>query len=137
MHVTGLLALLLSSSLSAAPTAKPTAAKPTAAKPKAAATEIALEVVEQGSGGASSFGFVVPIHGSIEAWIDRGEEPRRCEVEATLVREELMVELHCEGGPDRTLKVEATRSLAPGKRTRIAEVTRPGGTKRQVFVTLQ
>ena len=32
---------------------------------------------------------------------------------------------------------EASRSLAPGKRTRIAEVTRPGGAKSQVFVTLQ
>jgi hypothetical protein len=133
MHVTGLLALLLSSSLSVGPSS----GKPTAAKPKASATEIALEVVEQGSGGASSFGFVVPIHGSVEAWIDRGEEPRRCEVEAIEVREAFMVKLHCEGGPDRTLKVEATRSLVPGKRTRVAEVTRPGGTKRQVFVTLQ
>ena len=133
MHVTGLVALLLSSSLSAAPAS----GKPAAATPKASATEIALEVVEQRSGGASSFGFVVPIHGSVEAWIDRGEEPRRCEVAADLVRDALMVKLHCEGGPDRTLKVEATRSLVPGKRTRIAEVTRPGGTTRQVFVTLQ
>lgn len=132
MHVSGLLALLLSSSLSAAPSVEPTAAKR-----RAPATEIALEVVEQGTGGASSFGFVVPLHGSVEAWIDRGDEPRRCEVEAVEVRDAFMVKLHCEGGPDRTLKVEATRSLVSGKRTRIAEITRPGGAKRQVFVTLQ
>lgn len=133
MHVTGLLSLLLSSTLSAAPSA----GKPTTAKPRTPATEIALEVVEQRSGAASSFGFVVPIHGSVEAWIDRGEEPRRCEVEAIETREAFVIKLQCDGGPDRALKVEATRSLVAGKRTRIAEVTPSGGTKRQVFVTLQ
>jgi hypothetical protein len=133
MHVSGLLALLLSSTLSAAPSS----GKPVAATPRAASTEIALEVVEQRSGGSSSFGFVVPIHGMVEAWIDRGEDPRRCEVKAIELRGAFMVELRCDGGPDRALRVEATRPLVPGKRTRIAEVTRPGGTKRQVFVTLQ
>ena len=39
--------------------------------------------------------------------------------------------------PERAPKLQATRSLTPGKRTRIAEVTRPGGAKSQVFVTLR
>ena len=138
MHVSGLLALLLSSSLSATPTASTTGAtrKPTATS-RAAATEIALEVVEQRAGDPTSFGFVVPIHGTVEAWVDRGDDPRRCEVEADQVRDGFIVKLRCDGSPDRALRVEATRTLVPGKRTRIAEVTRPGGAKRQVFVTLQ
>lgn len=124
MHLSGLLALLLSSTHSAA-------------TPRVGSTELALEVVEQRSGDASSFGFVVPVDGSVEAWIERGDDPRRCEVDVEKVRDGLRVKLECQGSPDRALKVEASRSLAPGKRTRIAEVTRPGGAKSQVFVTLQ
>ena len=74
--------------------------------------------------------------GDIEALV-RCDQPRRCEVDVSKIREGLRVKLRCEGSPDRALKVEASRSLAPGKRTRIAEVTRPGGAKSQVFVTLQ
>lgn len=136
MIVSGLLALLLSSTLSATPTRpapKPAAAVPT----RAAATELELEVVERSGAEPSSFGFVVPIDGSVEAWIDRGEDPRRCEVDVARANDGLLVKLDCSGSPDRALKVRATRSLTPGKRTRIAEVTRPGGATRQVFVTLQ
>lgn len=140
MHVSGLLALLLSSTLSA-PSAGParTAPKPTAspAPHAAAATEVELEVVERSGGKPSSFGFVVPLEGSVEAWIDRGDDPRRCEVKAHAVRDALQLELRCDGGPDRALRVAAIRTLATGKRTRIAEVTRPGGGKSQVFATLK
>ena len=138
MHVPGLLALLLSSTLSAAPaSAKREVTTPRAATPRAASTEIALEVVEQRSDKPSSFGFVVPVEGTITAWIDRGDDPRRCEVEADRADDTVRIKLRCDGSPDRSLRVEATRSLVPGQRTRIAEVTRPGGAKSQVFVTLQ
>lgn len=138
MHLSGLLALLLSSTLSAAtPASRPSSGKLEAGTPRVGSTELALEVVEQRSGDASSFGFVVPVDGSVEAWIDRGDDPRRCEVDVEKIRDGLRVKLECQGSPDRALKVEASRSLAPGKRTRIAEVTRPGGAKSQVFVTLQ
>ena len=133
MHVPGLLALLLSSTLSAAPAS----AKREVTTPRAASTEIALEVVEQRSDKPSSFGFVVPVEGTITAWIDRGDDPRRCKVEVDEARDAFVIKLECEGSPDRSLHVEAMRSLVPGKRTRIAEVTRPGGAKSQVFVTLQ
>lgn len=136
MYVSGLLALLFSSTLCATPTRS--APKPAAAVPsRALATEIELEVVERSGGKPSSFGFVVPIDGSVEAWIDRGEDPRRCEVDVERANDGLRVKLDCSGSPDRALKVQAVRSLTPGKRTRIAEVTRPGGAKSQVFVTLQ
>ena len=135
MHVSGLVALLLSSTLSSAPSTAPS--KPDAARPRTASTEVELEVVEQRSGKASSFGFVVPIDGTVEAWIDRGDDLRRCEVEVAELRSAFLVKLRCDGSPDRALRVEATRSLVPGRRTRIAEVTPPGGAKRQVFVTLQ
>jgi hypothetical protein len=139
MHVPALLALLLStlSTASTSSTAGPTSAKPEATTPRIAAAEIVLEVVEQRADKPSSFGFVVPVEGIVEAWIDRGDDPRRCEVEVDEVGDALRVKLHCDGSPDRSLRVEARRKLVPGKRTRIAEVTRPGGTKRQVFVTLQ
>lgn len=127
MHVSGLLALLLSSTLSATPSAERSTA----------ATELLLEVVELRAGDPTSFGFVVPIHGEVEAFVDRGDDPRRCEVQASRARDGLVVELRCDGGPDRALRVKATRALVPGKRTRIAEITHPGGTRRQVFVTLQ
>ena len=135
MHVSGLLALLLSSTLSATPTTA--AGKREAGSPHVGSTELALEVVEQRADRTSSFGFVVPVDGTVEAWIDRGDDPRRCEVTVGQIREGLVVELSCDGSPDRALRVEAHRSLAAGKRTRIAEVTRPGGAKSQVFVTLQ
>lgn len=142
MHISGLLALLLSSTLASAapaarPSARPSPGKLEAGTPRVAANELALEVVEQRADESSSFGFVVPVDGSVEAWIDRGDDPRRCEVRVGRVRDGLLVKLACEGSPDRALKVEASRSLAPGKRTRIAEVRRPGGAKSQVFVTLQ
>lgn len=138
MHLSGLLALLLSSTLSAATPASGSApGKLEAGTPRVGSTELALEVVEQRADTSSSFGFVVPVDGSVEAWIDRGDDPRRCEVDVSKIRDGLRVKLKCEGSPDRALKVEASRSLAPGKRTRIAEVTRPGGAKSQVFVTLQ
>lgn len=131
MHIPGLLSLLLSSALSATPKAE--APRP----PRAAATEIELEVVERSGGKPSSFGFVVPLDGTVEAWIDRGEDPRRCEVQVHPAREGLRFALKCEGSRDHALRVEAIRTLTPGKRTRIAEVTRPTGAKSQVFVTLQ
>jgi hypothetical protein len=132
MHTSGLLALFLSSALSSTPKAD----APTA--PRAAATEIDLEVVEHGGGKASSFGFVVPIEGSIEAWINRGEDPRHCKVHVNAAHKGLLrVELDCSGSGDRALQVKAIRTLSPGKRTRIAEVTRPDGAKSQVFATLQ
>lgn len=142
MHLSGLLALLLSSSLSATTPSSGSASgsasgKLEAGTPRVGSTDLALEVVEQRADKSSSFGFVVPVDGSVEAWIDRGDDPRRCEVDVSKIREGLRVKLRCEGSPDRALKVEASRSLAPGKRTRIAEVTRPGGAKSQVFVTLQ
>jgi hypothetical protein len=135
MQITGLLALLLSTALSATPKAE--APKPTRAAAAATATEVEIEVVERRGGTPSSFGFVVPIDGSVDAWIDRGEDPRRCEVDVETARAGLQLELHCSGSPERALRVKALRTLAPGKRTRIAEVTRPGGAKSQVFVTLQ
>jgi hypothetical protein len=131
MHISGLLALLLSSAVSSSPKAE--APKPS----RAAATEIELEVVERRGGSPSSFGFVVPLDGVVDAWIDRGEDPRHCEVEAHTAHDGLMLKLHCSGSPERALRVEANRALTPGKRTKIAEVTRPGGAKSQVFVTLQ
>lgn len=142
MHLSGLLALLLSSTLAPATPAASSSARPSAGKleagtPRVTSHELALEVVERRADESSSFGFVVPVDGSVEAWIDRGDDPRRCEVRVGRVRDGVLVKLACEGSPDRALKVEASRSLAPGKRTRIAEVTRPGGSKSQVFVTLQ
>jgi hypothetical protein len=135
MHISGLLALLLSSALSATPKAE--APKPPRTTAAASATELEIEVVERHGGTPSRFGFVVPIDGSVDAWIDRGDDPRRCEVDVDTTREGLQLELRCSGSPERALRVKARRTLAPGKRTRVAEVTRPGGAKSQVFVTLQ
>ncbi len=131
MHIAALTSLLLASALSSTPTA------PTPKPARAAATEIQLEVVERSGGKPSSFGFVVPLDGKVEAWIDRGDDPRRCEVHVHPVREALQVELKCKGSRAHDLQVAAVRSLVPGKRTRIAEVTQPGGATSQVFVTLQ
>ncbi len=132
MHVPGLLSLLLSSALASTPEASATP-KPS----RTPATELQLEVVEHGDGKPSSFGFVVPLEGAVEAWIDRGDDPRRCEVKAHPSRDRLQIELRCEGSRAHALQVEAVRALSPGKRTRLAEVTRPGGATSQVFVTLR
>jgi hypothetical protein len=143
MYASGLLALLLSSALSssAAGPARPAPRPATAAAPpatsSASATEVELEVVEHRGGKPTSFGFLVPIDGSVEAWIERDDDPRRCEVKAHETRRGLWMELRCDGSPDRTLRVTATRTLTAGKRTRIAEVTRPAGGKSQVYVTLR
>jgi hypothetical protein len=140
MHLSGLLALLLSSTLASTSAAGPARSAP---KPEASpaphattATEIELEVVERSGKTPSSFGFVVPIDGEVEAWIDRDDDPRRCTVKAHTVREGLRIELRCDASPARALRVEATRTLTAGKRTRIAEVSRPGG-KSEVFATLK
>ena len=137
MHTSGLLAMLLSSTLFATP--KATAPKADAPTPSrsASTTEIELEVVEGSGGKPSSFGFVVPIDGSVEAFVDRGDAPRHCQVEVDRVASGLRLELDCKGNPAQSLKVQATRTLAAGTRTRIAEVKRPGGAKSQVFVTLR
>lgn len=131
MHIPGLLSLLLSSALASTP--KVDAPKP----PRAAATELQVEVVERSGSKPSSFGFVVPLDGAVAAWIDRDDDPRRCEVSTHPTRGSLRIALKCDGSRARMLEVEAVRSLAPGKRTRIAEVTRPGGGTSQVFVTLR
>lgn len=94
-------------------------------------------MVERAAGTTSSFGFVVPMDGSVQAFIDRSGDPQRCEVEVHPVHTGLRVKLRCDGSPVHSLRVEATRMLAAGKRIRLAEVSRPGGETSQVFVTLR
>ncbi|MCA9707794.1 MAG: hypothetical protein KDK70_18225 [Myxococcales bacterium] len=117
--------------------ARSSAASPSAASPAGRSTELQLEVVERRGGDTASFGFVVPTDGKLQAFIDRDGDPQRCEVEVHTTRAGLRMDLRCEGKPAHALRVEATRPLAVGKRTRLAEVTRPGGATSQVFVTLR
>lgn len=102
-------------------------------------TELELEVVERSGSASSSFGFVVPVDGSVEASIARTGDPQRCEVSVHPVRAglHLQLQLRCSGGPAHALHVEATRALAAGTRVRLAEVSQPGGARSQVFVTLR
>lgn len=141
MHLLGLSSLVLSAALASAP-AKPGAPAPAPSRSSAtptpsASTELELEVVERSAASRSSFGFVVPIDGKVEAFIDRAGDPQRCEVEAHPVHTGLRLRLRCDGGPTRSLHVEATRALRPGARVRLAEVSQPGGATHQVFVTLR
>lgn len=138
MHLLGLSSLVLSAALASAP-AKPGAPAPSrsATPSTSASTEIELEVVERSATSRSSFGFVVPIEGKVEAFIDRAGDPQRCEVEVHPVHTGLRLRLRCDGGPTRSLRVEATRALRPGARVRLAEVSQPGGATHQVFVTLR
>lgn len=137
MQFLGLPSLLISTALAAGPTAGPTAVPTTRAPSKVSSTELELEVVERSGGTSSSFGFVVPVDGKVEAFIDRDGDSQRCELEVHPIRASLRVKLRCDGKPAHALQVEATRALATGTRIRLAEVSRPGGATSQVFVTLR
>ncbi|MEM7158663.1 MAG: hypothetical protein AAF799_37830 [Myxococcota bacterium] len=128
MTVLGTLSVLLSSALFATP-------KPAASGPSP--TEVEVEVVEKGGATPSRFSFVVPIDGSVSAWVDRGDNGRHCKVGVDSVRAGLRLDLQCNGAAGQSLDVHATRSLKRGSRTRLAAIQRPGGAKRQVFVTLR
>ncbi|MEX1367941.1 MAG: hypothetical protein AB1Z98_32730 [Nannocystaceae bacterium] len=130
MHIPGLLSLVAASALSSTPTAP----KGTAA---ASPTEVALEVIERDGGKSSRFSFVVSTHGTIEAWLEEGDGARRCQVQVLPDRAGLQLDLECKGRGASTLRIETVRALVPGKRTRIAQVNRPGGSKSEVFATLR
>jgi len=125
MNILGPTSMLLSTALLAAP------------KPNTAATEVEIEVIERSGSGSSSFAFVVPLDGEVTAWIDKDDHARRCEMRVARVRQGLVLDLDCGGSPEHALEVQAIRPLTPGLRTRLAQVKRPGGTDRQVFVTLR
>lgn len=113
---------------------------PEAAKrgPSVQGAELAIEIVERGQGQPGRFGFVVPVDGRVEAWVGEGDAARHCKVKARPAgRDGQHLDLHCSGEKAHELRVEATRSFASGKRTKVAEVQRPGGSKSQVFVTLR
>jgi len=96
-----------------------------------------VEVVERRGAKPSSFGFVVPTNGKVEAWISSGDNARRCKVSAEPHRGGTHLDLRCDGGKEHELRVEATRGFVAGKRVKVAEIQRPGGSKSQVFVTLR
>jgi hypothetical protein len=113
---------------------------PEAAKkgPSVQGAELAIEIVERGQGQPGRFGFVVPVDGRVDAWVGEGDSTRHCTVKTRPAGAEgQRVDLRCRGDKAHELRVEATRSFASGKRTMVAEVQRPGGSKSQVFVTLR
>lgn len=128
MSVLGTLSVLLSSALFTAPTPATSTSSP---------TEVEVEVVEKGGATPSRFSFVVPIDGMISAWVDRGDDGRHCKVGVDSIRSGLQVNLKCKGAAGQSLDVRATRNLKKGKRTRLAEISQPGGAERKIFVTLR
>ncbi len=131
MYAFGLSSALLTAALASTPTATVTTTHGVSSH------RVELEVVEHSTKARSSFGFVVPTDGKVQAFIDRDGDPQRCELEVHPTRTALRLRLDCNGKPAHALEVEATRALSAGKRTLLAEVIRPGGKKSQVFATLR
>lgn len=125
MFVHSLTSVIIATTLSSAP----------ASASKPSGTEVEIEIVDRGGGSRSSVGLTVPLEGSIEAWLAEGS--RRCEVEAHTVRAGLRLKLACSGKSVESLRLEATRALPIGKRVRLAEVERAGGSRSQVFATVR
>ncbi|MCB9569209.1 MAG: hypothetical protein H6710_18680 [Myxococcales bacterium] len=98
-----------------------------------AAHELEIDVVEA----SGRFGMIAPIDGKVEAWIETGDDARRCKVDVHPGRKGLHLELRCTGKKEHELVVEVTREFRAGERTRVAEVARPGGSKSQVYITLR
>jgi len=132
MLLQGIISILLVTTLTTAPgTRKSGPNSPNTA------TELAIEVVDTNLKKVSRLSFVVSVDGSIEASIAGDEGRRSCRVMADERHKKTHLKLRCDGGKGRLLNVEATRNLAMGKRTKVAEVQRQGGAMSQVFVTLR
>jgi len=133
MTAAGISSLVFISTMLSAPSPSPAKVSKSSAKD----AEIKVEVVEQRGAKPVSFGFVVPTDGRIETWITSGDNSRRCKVSASPRNGATHLDLRCDGGKEHELRVEATRGFVAGKRVKVAEVQRPGGSKSQVFVTLK
>ena len=112
-------------------------ANPGGTSRSAPGTEVEVEVVEEHRAKPSKFSFVLPTDGRIETWVVSGDRGRHCKVITEPRSAGVHLDLNCGGEKDHELRVEATREFKPGKRVKIAEVTRPGGARSQVFVTLR
>ncbi len=129
----GISSLVFITAMLSAPGTKPAEVSESSAQ----GTELEVEVIERRSAKPSSFGFIVPTDGKVEAWISGGENARRCKVVAEPRRGGTHLDLRCDGGREHELRVEVTRGFRAGHRIKVAEVQRPGGTRSQVFVTLR
>lgn len=131
----GLTSLVFFTAILSAPTSQPAKGGNNSAQ----GTQVEVEVVELRGTRTSHFGFVVAVHGEVEAWISNEKDARFCKLKSEPQRSRIHLDLHCDG--DRTnkykLHVVATRGLKLQERTMLAEIQQPGGAKSQVFVTLR